>query len=578
MENSLVLLQQDFKLFLQALWAELGLPSPTRAQYAIADYLQNGPKRLQVQAFRGVGKSWITGAFVLWTLFNDPERKVMIISASKERADNMSIFLQKLIIDTPWLKHLQPKSDDSRWSRISFDVNCSPHQAPSVKSVGITGQLTGSRADLMILDDVEVPGNSLTEFMREKLLQLCTEAESILTPKSDSRIMYLGTPQTTFTIYRRLAERNYRPLVWPARYPRQDKLSKYEGILAPEIQEDVDMGAEEWAPTDDRFTDEDLIEREASMGRSNFMLQFQLDTTLSDAQKFPLKMADLIVTSVNPTTAPENVIWCSDPSKVIRDAPTVGLPGDYFYSPMQLVGEWSSYDETICSVDPSGRGTDETAAAFLSQRNGLIYLHEMSAYRDGYSDSTLLDILRRCRTYGVTSLVIETNFGDGIVGELFKKHLINTKQNIHIEEVRANVRKEDRIIDSLEPVLNQHRLIVDRGVIDWDYASNKDSPAEERLLYMLFYQMSRMCREKRAVKHDDRLDCLAQGVKYFTDALSISAQDQIQLRKKEEWDNMLAEFLDDPQASANHLVLGMNLEQRQQARGLEDYNDHHNWR
>jgi len=578
MENSLVLLQQDFKLFLQALWAELGLPSPTRAQYAIADYLQNGPKRLQVQAFRGVGKSWITGAFVLWTLFNDPERKVMIISASKERADNMSIFLQKLIIDTPWLSHLQPKSDDSRWSRISFDVNCSPHQAPSVKSVGITGQLTGSRADLMILDDVEVPGNSLTEFMREKLLQLCTEAESILTPKSDSRIMYLGTPQTTFTIYRRLAERNYRPLVWPARYPRQDKLSKYEGVLAPEIQEDVDMGAEEWSPTDDRFTNEDLIEREASMGRSNFMLQFQLDTTLSDAQKFPLKMADLIITSVNPTTAPEDIVWCSDPSKVIRDAPTVGLPGDYFYSPMQLVGEWSSYDETICSVDPSGRGTDETAAAFLSQRNGLIYLHEMSAYRDGYSDSTLLDILSKCRTYGVTSLVIETNFGDGIVGELFKKHLINTKQHINIEEVRANVRKEDRIIDSLEPVLNQHRLIVDRGVIDWDYASNKDSPAEERLLYMLFYQMSRMCREKRAVKHDDRLDCLAQGVKYFTDALSISAQDQIRLRKSKEWSHMLAEFLDNPQASANHLVMGYDLDQRRECQGLDDYNDHYNWR
>ena len=578
MENSLVLLQQDFKLFLQALWAELGLPSPTRAQYAIADYLQNGPKRLQVQAFRGVGKSWITGAFVLWTLFNDPERKVMIISASKERADNMSIFLQKLIIDTPWLKHLQPKSDDSRWSRISFDVNCSPHQAPSVKSVGITGQLTGSRADLMILDDVEVPGNSLTEFMREKLLQLCTEAESILTPKSDSRIMYLGTPQTTFTIYRRLAERNYRPMVWPARYPRADKLNKYGEVLAQDILEDIEQGAEEWTPTDDRFTDDDLVEREASMGRSNFMLQFQLDTTLSDAQKFPLKMADLIVTSVNPTTAPENIVWCSDPSKVIRDAPTVGLPGDYFYSPMQLVGEWSSYDETICSVDPSGRGTDETAAAFLSQRNGLIYLHEMSAYRDGYSDSTLLDILSKCRTYGVTSLVIETNFGDGIVGELFKKHLINTKQHINIEEVRANVRKEDRIIDSLEPVLNQHRLIVDRGVIDWDYASNKDSPAEERLLYMLFYQMSRMCREKRAVKHDDRLDCLAQGVKYFTDALSISAQDQIRLRKNEEWNNMLEEFLDNPQASANHLVMGYDLDQRRECRGLDDYNDHYNWR
>ena len=576
MSDVLTALQGDFKLFLQALWDQLDLPQPTRAQYAIADYLQSGPKRLQIQAFRGVGKSWITGAFVLWTLFKDPEKKIMIISASKERADNMSIFLQKLIIETQWLKHLQPKSDDARWSRISFDVNCAPHQAPSVKTVGITGQLTGSRADLMILDDIEVPGNSMTELMREKLLQLCTEAESILTPNDDSRIMYLGTPQTTFTVYRKLAERNYRPFVWPARFPKDS--TPYEGLLAPQLQEDIDNGASAGECTDpDRFSDEDLLQREAAMGRSNFMLQFQLDTTLSDAEKFPLKMADLIVTSVNPTKAPDNVIWCSDPRNVLKDLPTVGLPGDYFYSPMQLQGEWTEYDETICSVDPSGRGTDETAAAYISQKNGFLYLHEMRAYRDGYSDNTLLDILKGCKKYNVTTLVIETNFGDGIVSELFKKHIQQTKQQILIDEVRANVRKEDRIIDSLEPILNQHRLIVDRGVIEWDYSSNKDSAPESRLLYMLFYQMSRMCRMKFAVRHDDRIDCLAQGVKYFTDALSISALEQIKLRKREEWDDILQAFLDDPQSSANHLVLGMDVDQRQQAQGNVDGNSVPTW-
>jgi len=564
--DTLTALKDDFKLFLQALWGQLDLPSPTRAQYAIADYLQHGPKRLQIQAFRGVGKSWITGAFVLWTLFNDAEKKIMIISASKERADNMSIFLQKLIIETPWLVHLRPKSDDSRWSRISFDVNCSPHQAPSVKSVGITGQLTGSRADLMILDDIEVPGNSMTEMMREKLLQLCTEAESILTPKKDSRIMYLGTPQTTFTIYRKLAERNYRPFVWPARYPRS--LSNYEGLLAPQLQEDIDTGAESWEVTDpDRFSSDDLVEREAAMGRSNFMLQFMLDTTLSDAEKFPLKFSDLIITSVNPTQAPDAVVWCSDPRNVLKDLPTVGLPGDYFYSPMQLQGDWSNYTETICSVDPSGRGSDETAATYISQKNGFLYVHEVRAYRDGYSDNTLLDILRGCKRYNVTKLLIETNFGDGIVAELFKKHLQQTKQAIDVEEVRANVRKEDRIIDSLEPVLNQHRLIVDRSVVEWDYNSNKEAAPEERLLYMLFYQMSRMCREKGAVKHDDRLDSLAQGVKYFTDAMSISAYEAVKMRKQEEWNDILDTFLDDPQAATNHLVMGMNLEQRRKARG-----------
>ena len=575
MKDVLGALQDDFKLFLQALWEQLDLPQPTRAQYAIADYLQSGPKRLQIQAFRGVGKSWITGAFVLWTLFNNPEKKIMIISASKERADNMSIFLQKLIIETPWLNHLQPKSDDARWSRISFDVNCSPHQAPSVKSVGITGQLTGSRADLMILDDVEVPGNSMTEMMREKLLQLCTEAESILTPKNDSRIMYLGTPQTTFTIYRKLAERNYRPFVWTARYPRNQK--QYEGLIAPQLQEDIDKGIAPWTPTDDRFTEEDLVEREASMGRSNFMLQFMLDTSLSDAEKFPLKMSDLIVTAVNPTEGPENVIWCSDPRNVLKELPTVGLPGDYFHSPMQLQGEWSPYTETIASVDPSGRGADETAVAYLSQRNGLIYLHEMRAYRDGYSDNTLLDILRGCKKYGVTTLVVESNFGDGIVAELFNKHIQQTKQRILVKEERANVRKEERIIDTLEPVMNQHRLIVNKSVVDWDYNSNKDEAPEKRLLYMLFYQMSRMCREKYAVKHDDRLDALAQGVKYYTESFSISANEQMKQRKREEFQDMLESFLDDPQSATNHLVLGMDIDQRREARGLSDGNTDHNW-
>jgi hypothetical protein len=566
MSDVLTALKGDFKLFLQALWQQLDLPSPTRAQYAIADYLQHGPKRLQIQAFRGVGKSWITGAFVLWTLFNNPEKKIMIISASKERADNMSIFLQKLIIETPWLVHLRPKSDDSRWSRISFDVNCSPHQAPSVKSVGITGQLTGSRADLMILDDIEVPGNSMTEMMREKLLQLCTEAESILTPKKDSRIMYLGTPQTTFTIYRKLAERNYRPFVWPARYPRS--LSNYEGLIAPQLQEDIDQGIEAWAVTDpDRFSADDLLEREAAMGRSNFMLQFMLDTTLSDAEKFPLKFSDLVVTSVNPTQAPDAVVWCSDPRNVLRDLPTVGLPGDYFYSPMQLQGEWGPYTETICSVDPSGRGTDETSATYISQRNGFLYVHEVRAYRDGYSDTTLLDILRGCKKYNVTKLLIETNFGDGIVAELFKKHLQQTKQAVDVEEVRANVRKEDRIIDALEPVMNQHRLIIDRSVVEWDYSSNKDAAPEERLLYMLFYQMSRMCREKGAVRHDDRLDSLAQGVKYFTDAMGISAYEAVKAKRQEDWQDILDTWLDDPQSGANHLTLGLDLSQRQQARG-----------
>jgi len=560
-------LQSDFRFFLTAVWTHLALPQPTRAQLCIAEYLQHGPKRLQIQAFRGVGKSWITAAFVLWTLYNDPDRKIMVVSASKDRADSFSIFCQRLILEVPWLSHLKPKNDDQRWSRVNFDVGpAAPHQAPSVKSVGITGQLTGSRADLMVLDDVEVPNNSMTELQREKLLQLVTECESILTPKLDSRIMFLGTPQTTFTVYNKLRERAYKPFVWPARYPR--KVAMYDGLLAPQLEEDLNKQDDlTWEPTDTRFGEGDLLERESAMGRSNFMLQFMLDTSLSDAEKFPLKFADLIVNPVNPETAPENIIWCSSKDNILKDLPCVGLPGDYYYSPMQVQGEWQPYSETICSVDPSGRGSDETVACFLSQLNGIMYLHEIYASTDGYSDKTLLSILARCKKYNVSTLLIESNFGDGMVSELFRKHAINKNVPINIEETRANVRKEDRIIDSLEPVFNQHRLVVDPKVIKWDYDSGAERPAETRFQYMLGYQISRMCREKGAVKHDDRIDALAQGVKWFTDALAISATAAIRDRKDQEFLDHLEAWIENPEAEANHLVLGMDLNQRRMARG-----------
>ncbi len=566
-------LHDDFRYFLTAVWTHLSLPAPTRAQLCIAEYLQHGPKRLQIQAFRGVGKSWITAAFVLWTLFNNPDKKIMVVSASKDRADSFSIFCQRLILEVPWLSQLKPKNDDQRWSRISFDVGpAAPHQAPSVKSVGITGQLTGSRADLMVLDDVEVPNNSMTELQREKLLQLVTECESILTPKRDSRIMFLGTPQTTFTVYNKLRERSYRPFVWPARYPR--KIAMYDGLLAPQLTADLEKGDMAWQPTDTRFKEGDLLERESSMGRSNFMLQFMLDTTLSDAEKFPLKFADLIINPVNPTHAPENIIWCSNPENMCKELPCAGLPGDYYYKPMQIQGEWKEYSETICSVDPSGRGSDETVACFLSQLNGFIYLHEIYATKDGYSDTTLLDILKRCRKYNASTLLIESNFGDGIVSELFRKHCQTTKTLINIEETRANVRKEDRIISSLEPIFNQHRLVVDPAVITWDYKSNADEATENRFQYMLAYQISRMCREKGAVRHDDRIDALAQGVQWYTDALAISAEGQIKDRRQQEWLDHLEAWMDDPQAEANHMVMGMDLDQRREARGSTKSHTH----
>jgi hypothetical protein len=554
-------LKDDFSLFLRLLWKGLQLPPPTRSQLAMAQYLQFGGNRIQLQMFRGCGKSWVTAGFVLWNLFGDRDKKIMVVSASKARADDFSLFCQRVIIDMPWLNHLAPTDDSQRWSRISFDVaGARPAQSPSVKSVGLTGQLTGSRADIIVADDIETPSNSATDLQREKLLQLITEFESVLTPKPDSRIVFLGTPQSTFSVYRQLRERGYVPMVWPSRFPRS--LVGYEDVLAKELQQDIEeQGLEKlaWKPTDTRFSEMTLLEREQSMSRSNFMLQFQIDTSLSDALKFPLKISDFHVLPLDLQRGPSDLVWSAS-KETLLDMPAVALPGDRWHRP-QAVSEFVPYGQTIVAVDPSGRGKDETVAVVLSQINGFIFIRDIFATQDGYSDKTLCGILRLAGRYGATMCLIESNFGDGAVMELMKKHAQEMKVGMNFEEVRATTRKEDRIIDTLEPVLNQHRLIIDQRLIDWDYRSNPELAPEERLPRMLMYQLTRMCREKGAVKHDDRVDALALGVKYFQDVLAISAKEQDIQRSREQWSNMVNGFLSAPTLATDLLVAGSTFDE-----------------
>ena len=183
------------------IWKHLNLPEPTPIQYEIADFMQNGPKRGIIEGFRGVGKSWICSAFVVHQLFLDPSKNILVVSASKTRADDFSTFTLRLIHEVPFLAHLKP-TDKQRFSKISFDVGPAPaSHAPSVKSLGITSQLTGSRADIIVGDDVEVPTNSATQTMREKLAEQVKEFDAILKPLDDSKILFLGTPQCLSLIH-----------------------------------------------------------------------------------------------------------------------------------------------------------------------------------------------------------------------------------------------------------------------------------------------------------------------------------------------------------------------------------------
>lgn len=545
---------KDFRYFLFLIWKHLDLPDPTPIQVDIAAYLQHGPKRKVIEAFRGVGKSWITAAYVLYRLYHNPQLKILVVSASKERADNFSTFTLRLINDVPWLAHLAPKQGQ-RNSKISFDVGpAKPDQSPSVKSVGLFGQLTGSRADIIIADDVETPMNSYTQGMRDKLREAVKEFDAILKPDPGTEITYLGTPQTAMSLYNVLGERGYHTRIWPARVPNDELRAWYGKRLAKIISqmEDTDKSTDP-----KRFSDRDLAEREASYGRSGFALQFMLDTSLSDAEKFPLRTTDFTVMNLNPDLAPEKIVWAAEPQNKINDLPNMGFDTDAWYSPMALQGEWRPYDMSVMFIDPSGRGADATAWVILKSQGVNLYLVSAGGHRMGYSDMGMALLQSEAKKYKVNYILVESNFGDGMFTQLMKPFFTEERgYACTIEEVRSNKQKELRIIDTLEPLMNQHRIIVDRSVIEKDYNDTQElvGTLENGFAYSLFYQLTHITKDRGSLVHDDQLDAFAGCAAKFVELMSADQDVLMEIRKEEDIEADALIFLTETDPAAFDLV------------------------
>lgn len=535
---------KDFRNFLYIVWKHLNLPDPTPLQYDIADFMQHGPKRSLIMAFRGVGKSWICSAYAVHQLLLDPTKNILVVSASKNRADDFSTFTLKIIHDIPVLQGLIPKKDQ-RFSKIAFDVGPAPAaHAPSVKSLGISSQLTGSRADIIIADDIEVPNNSATQGMRDKLDEQVKEFEAILKPLDSSRILFLGTPQCEDSIYNKLRERGYNARIWTSEYPSKDLVVKnYDSDVAPFITERITKESIGTSTEPSRFSDMDLEERKLSYGRTGYALQFMLNPRLSDADRYPLKINDLIITDVNIDLAPEKILWSSDKDNENKDLPNVGLGGDRFHKPFKVLGDMVEYTGSVMSIDPSGRGKDETGYAVVKMLNGQLFVPSAGGLKGGYDTQTLKQLVAIAKDNKVNKIIIESNFGDGMFMELIKP-LFLTSYPLSIEEVRHNKQKELRIIDVLEPVLNQHKLIICPSVILKDYKSCQSYPIEHQAKYMLMYQLSRITKDKGSLIHDDRLDALSIAINYWVEQMNQDVDNNILSRKQELLDEELTKFTD----------------------------------
>jgi len=530
----LKLLQKEYKEFSPFLFDVIeGLMgfTCTAVQIDIARFLEHGPVNRMIQAQRGQAKTTITAAYAVWRQIHDPTTRVLIVSSGSDMAQEISGWIIQIINGMPELECMRPdKSHGDRSSVKAFDIHYElkgAEKSPSIACVGITSNLQGKRADILIADDIESAKNSMTEIQRGRLVHLSRDFTSIC---SKGEIIYLGTPQSIDSIYNGLYSRGYTIRVWPGRYPTVLEEDNYGERLAPIIKEVMEADpslrtgggpmADRGKPTDPVLLGESfLATKEIDQGAAYFQLQHMLDTRLSDADRFPLKAEKIRFMHINEDTAPLVMNW--QQSEDQRLYPPTDWPiVQRYYKVGTFSAEHGAFLATCMYVDPAGGGQngDETAYAVTKLLAGKIYLVDVGGVKGGLDQSSLDALTEVAMKWNVNIVRIEENYGKGALSAVWQPTLFQSHK-CEVEDVWESGQKELRIIDTLEPIIGAGKFVCDIGLLEKDWQTTKRYAINDRASYSFWYQLSRITREKGALIHEDRLDAVAGSCRYWLDGI-----------------------------------------------------------
>ena len=546
-----------------------GFAVMSKVQLDICDFLQDGPRLRMIQAQRGEGKTYLTAFYCIWRLIHDPTIPILIVSSGSDMAKQIAFLIVQIIKDWDILEYLRAdQALGDRDGSYQFDVHRSlkgVNKSPSVAVVPIGGTLPGKRAGLLIADDVESNKNARTAATRETLLAATKEFTRICT---HGDIIYLGTPQSKDSIYNTLPLRGFEVRIWPGRYPSVGD-DKYGDKLAPLLRKEMEadpslrtgggvMG-NLGQPTDpERYTEKDLYDKEIDNGPEDFALQYLLDTSLSDEVRLQLKVRDLIVGAYSTDFIPAQLVWNKDTSQRVTLPSTFPVMGVELYQGIRIGEQFIRPDTVWCTIDPAGEGGDETALTAACAVGDNIHILGIDAFRGGLSEVNQDRFLGFFRKYRVTHIRVESNMGHG----LFELGLRNLLKGSDMADLAGCVsgeystgQKERRIISTIRPILERHRLVIHEDVLEQDARCCSVYGVGERTGFSLFHQMANITTDRQSLSHDDRLDSLAMAVTMLAPTIMADPQKLAELKEAEQWQEWVTSLFEpkwkDKQASGH---------------------------
>lgn len=578
-KQKLDMLQQAYPTFLPFLidfMIMLGF-FVTPVQKLIAQFLEYGPLYRMVQAQRGQAKTTITAAYAIWRLIHDPNLAVLIISAGGKQANEISTLIVRAFNSWDVLECMRPDgSMGDRESVEAFDIHYNLkrlNKSPSVACTGITGNLQGKRAGLLIADDVESAKNSMTAVMREQLLNLTRDFTSIC---STGDIIYLGTPQTTESIYNSLPGRGFTVRIWPGRFPNAEQVEAYGDQLCPvfrrkmaerpELCTGYGPDGKQGAPVDPTILGEEfLCKKEIDQGTAYFQLQHMLQTRLMDAMRKPLHAERLVCIQMPDRDS-------TFPLVITRSVSTNDLQRFVTFQKALLlqtpsnVSKESARLQGVCFyIDPAGGGKngDETGFACAGFLNGNIFLLDWGGVPGGFNPEVLKELAARVFRMRPNVVKIEKNFGYGAFREVWLPYLWRAYDEANVprpgvEDDMVHGQKERRIIDTLEPVIGRGSLIVGEHLIKQDEEQTSRYVAQQRVSYSGFHQLTNITLDRDSLTHDDRLDALEGVVRHWQNWLAKDQERAIEVQRKREFE----EWKKDPLMKNRCVTAGEYLSNR----------------
>ena len=520
-------------------------------QLDIAVYLESGPLYRMIQAQRGQAKTTITAIYGVWRLIHNPAHRILIVSAGSDMADEIANWIIQIIEGMDELECLRAdKNHGDRSSIEAYDVHWQLkglEKSPSIASIGITSNLQGKRADTLIADDIESSKNSQTEMQRQRLKHLTLDFSSIC---STGDIIYLGTPQSIDSVYNSLVSRGFDIRIWPGRYPTKEEEQNYGAHLAPSIKRAMELNpmlrtgggmlGDRGQPTDPiLMSEETLQKKERDQGKAYFQLQHMLDTKLADEDRFPLKPEKIIFMHVPENSAPIEIHHVQAPEYRVMTPADWPVDAQYFRA-ARFSDEYGKYAGTHMHVDPAGGGKngDETAYAVTRFMAGKVFVVAVGAVPGGVDKASMDALTQVAKKYKPNKITVEKNFGNGAFGAIWQPYLL--KEHLAtIEDVWESGQKELRIIDLIEPLIGSGRLVMDLDIIQADHRSVQKYPAQDRASFSLFFQISRITRDKGALRHDDRLDALAGAIRPWVENLKQDEEKVAMAAKKRKYDEIM---------------------------------------